>query len=634
MVGRGWWGGLAVVVWVGTAGAQEPGRAAPGAAPEIRRSEPVVVTATREEEPLEQVGASVTVVPEEAMRAQEQRAVEETLRAVPGVEVQRSGSLGKLSTLRIRGANPTQVQVLVDGVRVKSLTSGDFDFADLTLDGVERIEVLRGPQSTLYGADAIGGVVNVITRRGGGPPSAFLDVEAGNYDTYRERIGASGGAGPWAFSLGVSRVDFGGQFRNDGHDLTSANARLAYALPNRGELALVGRFADGHRGIPFATTFPDADPDREQDDRLWLLSFEWRQPWAAVWETRLRASAVDEALTFRDRPDLAHPFGFRSDISTARREVDWYHLLTPVPWDTVTLGVEYRNEVGENKGAFRETVDSWALVAQNHLRLLERLFLTVGVRHDGNSAFEDRTTARAALSYLIRATDTRLKASWGQGFRAPTFNELFFPAFAPCPPFGNPRLRPEESESWDAGVEQHLWARRVRLGATFFRSDFTDLIETALVDAANFCFQAQNVGRARTQGVEVEASVAPVEGLLLALAYTHTDTEDRTTGRPLRRFAPNRLAATVTWEPWPGLTLSGEVLVSSSQFEAPGRPRNPGYTVVNAAASYRLPWRWRWLSSIVLHVKAANLLNEDYAEVAGFPALGTHVVAGVRATFE
>ena len=299
-------------------------------------------------------------------------------------------------------------------------------------------------------------------------------------------------------------------------------------------------------------------------------------------------SGVDETLVFKDEPDPAHPFGFRSDISTRRFETEWYHAITPVPWNTLTLGAEYRNEVGEVKGSFDETVDSWALVLQDQLRLFDRLYVTGGVRYDGNSVFEDKATARVALSYLLKATDTRLKASWGQGFRAPTFNELFFPPFAPCPAFGNPNLRPEESESWDAGVEQHLWARRVRLGATYFRNDFTDLIQTTLIDPANFCFQAQNVGKARTQGVEVEASVQPIDGLILALAYTYTDSEDRTTGDPLRRIAPNQLAVTATWEPWTGLTLSGEVLVMSSQFEAPGQPRNDGYTVVNAVGGVSL----------------------------------------------
>ena len=638
----GTWSLLAMLLWLGSgwAGAEETAQTTPGAAPatpagDVRRADPVVVTATRSEQPLEQTGASVTVVPEEEMHVHEYRAVDEVLRTVPGVQVGTSGSPGKLSTIRIRGANPTQVQVLVDGVRVKSLTSGDFDFADLTLDDVERIEVLRGPQSTLYGADAIGGVVHVITKRGQGPPSGFVDFEAGNYGTFRERAGVSGSTGPWSYSLGVSRLDFEGQFDNDDHDLTSVNARLGYALPNKGELSLTGRFQDGHIGIPFATVFPDFDPNRDQDQQLGLLSLEWRQPWTSMWEHKVRVSGVDETLKFTDEADTAHPFGFTSDISSRRLEVEWYHFITPVPWNTITVGGEYRNEVGEVKGSYKETVDSWALVLQDQLTLFDRLYLTGGVRYDGNSVFEDKATARVALSYLLKATDTRLKASWGQGFRAPTFNELFFPAFPPCPAFGNPNLKPEESDSWDAGVEQHFWERRVRLAATYFRNDYTNLIQSTLTDPANFCFQAQNVGEARSEGVEVEASVMPIDGLVLALAYTYTDSEDRTTGNPLPRIAPDALSVTAAWEALPGLTLSGEVQVMSSQFEAPGQPRNPGYTVVNGAAQYRLPIkRWGFLSNIVLHLKATNIFNESYSEVAGFPALGTYVVAGIRATFD
>lgn len=620
------WSGvvLAVGVWVAPAAAQETG-------PPVKVAEPVVVTATRLEEPLEQIGASVTVIPEEVLRAQEYRTIEEALRTVPGLDVQRSGSLGKITTVRIRGAGAAQIQVLIDGVRVKSLTSGDFDFADLPVDAIERIEIVRGPQSTLYGADAIGGVINIITKRGRGAPSAFANLEVGNYDTYRERAGISGANGPWDFSLGVSRLDFGGQFLNDDHQLTSVNGRLGYALPNRGEVALVARYSDGHRGIPFRTTFPDFDTNRTQDDTLALVSLEWRQPWVAWYEHALRLSTMRSTLTFRD-PDSA--FEPRSDIETERREVDWLHHVHFGKVDTVTVGLEYRNEDGTVKGSFSETTDTWAVFLQNELRLFERFFVTAGVRYDDNSAFGDETTARAAAAYLLRATDTRLKASWGQGFRAPTFNDLFFPAtFPPCPAFGNPDLRPEESESWDAGLEQHFWQRRVRLGATYFRNDFENLIQATLIDPENFCFQARNVGHARSEGVEVEASVAPIDGFLLTGAYTHTDTEDRTTGQPLRRFAPNRWAFTATWEVLRGLTLGAELFVVSSQFEGEGRPRNDGYTVVNAVTSYRLPWRFGFLPDVTLHLRVNNLLNEDYSEAQGFPALGTHVVAGIRGRF-
>ncbi|PYM60509.1 MAG: TonB-dependent receptor, partial [Candidatus Rokuibacteriota bacterium] len=190
---RGWTVGMAVLGWLASgAAAEEP--------TEVRRAEPVVVTATRVEESLEQIGASVTVIPEETIREQGYRTVDEALRTVPGLDVQRSGSPGKLTTVQIRGANPSQIQVLIDGIRVKSTTTGDFDFADLPVDQIERIEVVRGPQSTIYGADAIGGVINVITKRGRGAPAGYLDFEGGNYTTFREQAGVSGSTGPWSFT--------------------------------------------------------------------------------------------------------------------------------------------------------------------------------------------------------------------------------------------------------------------------------------------------------------------------------------------------------------------------------------------------------------------------------------------------
>src|SRR5262249_2217858 len=154
---------------------------------------------------------------------------------------------------------------------------------------------------------------------------------------------------------------------------------------------------------------------------------------------------------------------------------------------------------------------------------------------------------------------------------------------------------------YDAGVEQHLWQRRIRLAATWFRNDFENLIESTIIDPVNFCFQAQNVGRARSEGVEVEASGTPIDTLTLPGAHTHPHTEDLTTGQPLPRFAPDRWAITGTWEPLLGLTVAAEILIVSSQFQGGGVPRNPGYTVVNAAASYRLPWRWGWLSDVTFH---------------------------------
>ena len=601
---------------------------------ETRRLEPVTVTATRIEEPLERIGASVSVITEEEIQTKQYKSVGEALRTLPGVEIQQSGSPGRITTLKIRGAGASQVQVLIDGVRVKSTTSGDFDFADLSIDAIERIEVVRGPQSTLYGADAIGGVVNIITKKGSGSPSAFASAEVGNFDTFRERVAVSGALDPFNFTLGASRLDFGGQFRNDEHSNTYLVGRVGIDLPNKGEASLVARYSDAHRGIPFKTVFPNFDPNREQHDTFTLLTGQWRQPWGEAYESELRLSTLRTELIFRDPPDPGDtgPTS-RSEIVVRRREAEWLQHFHFAKADTLTVGVEYREEEGRNKDTFSKTTNTKSAFFQNELSLFDRLFVTAGVRYDDNSVFGSKTTPRVATSYLLRSTGTRFKASWAEGFRAPTFNDLFFPAFDPCPPFGNPDLRPESSRSWDAGFEQKLWENRLRFGATYFRNDFRDLIQIGLVDPVNFCFQAQNVGKARSRGVEVEASLEPTDQLLLTLAYTYTDAKDLTTGLPLRRFAPNRWSLGAVWTPIERLTLTAQVFIVSSQFESAAQGRNPGYTRVDVGGSYQLLSKLGLLQSLELQAKIENLLDEDYEEVKGFPALGTHYVVGLRGTF-
>src|SRR3989442_14501788 len=187
-------------------------------AQEPKKLDPVIVTATKTETPAEQLGASVSVVTEDDFKTYHYETVEDALRTVPAVEIRRSGSAGKTTSVSIRGANANQVQVLVDGVRVKSPTSGQADLSDISPALIERIEVIRGPQSTLYGADAIGGVINIITKKGKGPISASVELGAGNYDTYSTRGGVSGSYSLFDYALGASHLESNGQFRNDDSD--------------------------------------------------------------------------------------------------------------------------------------------------------------------------------------------------------------------------------------------------------------------------------------------------------------------------------------------------------------------------------------------------------------------------------
>src|SRR5215510_5064171 len=194
--------------------------------PPPRDLDPVVLTATKLETRAEQLGASVTVIPGEEVQRYHFETVEDVLRFVPGVDVRRAGSIGKVSNISIRGANSKQVQVLVDGMRVKSATTGEADLSDISPDLIERIEVIRGPQSTLYGADAIGGVVNIITKRGKGPFSGAVEGGAGNYDTYTGRGWFSGTYSLLDYSGSVSHLESNGQFKNDGSDKNAVNFRV------------------------------------------------------------------------------------------------------------------------------------------------------------------------------------------------------------------------------------------------------------------------------------------------------------------------------------------------------------------------------------------------------------------------
>ena len=476
------------------------GDAAATWAQEKRQVDPVVVTATKIAEPRSQVGATVTVITEEELKTYNYVTVDDALRQVPGLEVQRSGSIGKLSEIRIRGTSTNQVQVLIDGVRVKSPTAGTFDFSDVALSQIERIEVVRGPQSTLYGADAIGGVVHIITKRGEGPFSAFASSEVGNYDTLRERAGFSGRYKLFDYSFGVSWLESNGQFRNDGSEQRAVSARVGLSLPADGHIGLALRYNRTKTDLPFDSSTPTPfspffvlDPNARQQSETMTLSLQWDQKPVEWFETHVRVSGFWNQLGFQDpatAADAAIPFNFdatsvTSQINTTRREAELLGAFHAGKWNTLTLGVEHVVDFGRNRStgfgdpsAFAKELDNFAYFFQDELRLFDRVILSAGRRHDDHSEFGGATTHRAGVVVLVPETASRVRGSWGEGFRAPTINDLFFPGFA------NPNLQPEHSESWEAGVDQSFFAKRVRLGATYFENKFRNLIQFQSVSSA------------------------------------------------------------------------------------------------------------------------------------------------------
>ena len=606
-------------------------------AQEPKRVDPVVVTATTVETPAEQLGASVSVVNGQDFQTYHYPTVDEALRSVPGVEIRRSGGYGKASSISIRGANANQVQVLVDGVRVKSPTLGQVDLSDLSPDLIERIEIVRGAQSTLYGADAIGGVVNIITRKGkGGPFQASVQQEVGNYDTLASRATVTGAYKILHYALSGSHLESNGQFQNDGTDANAVSARVGVTLPWDSSLDFIFRYNKNNIGVPVKGVFPGPqpinpiiNPNARQQTETVIYSLEGKTRPVEWWESRARLSRYENSSGFQDPVDPGVTFDFPtfSQVNVERREAEWVNSFHIGKWSTSSVGLEHRREKGESKGTFKAATDTGSVFFEQQLRFFERLFVTGGFRVEDNSVWGTVTTERGSLAFLIKETGTRLRGSAGTGFRGPTFNDLFFPGF------GNPNLQPEDSLSYDFGVDQKLWSNRIRLGLTYFQTEFKNLITCCTPIPTAPLGGPFNVGRARSAGIEFTSEVDVLPNLVASLNYTYTDSENLATDRLLPREPRHRWNIGLTWEPIARLSLFSQVHVVSEQFEAFGEVYNSGHTRVDIGGTWRILERTGWLQKLELTARIQNLLNEGYAEVRGFPALGINALVGLRASF-
>jgi vitamin B12 transporter len=593
-----------------------------------RNLDPVVITATKAETPLERLGAAVTVITEDEIREKNYMTMEEVLRRVPGVDVQRSGGLGKTSAIRIRGAGPQQVQVMVDGMRVKSPTLGVTELTDIPLDAIERIEIVRGPQSTLHGADAIGGVVNIITKKGEGPPTFTTRFDAGSFETYREQAGLSGSYKAFSYTLSGSHYDTRGYLRNDDATQSAMAGRLEYKFPWDGTISFTSRYSRTKSDLPVFSTNPTVfDPNAHQTSETWLYNMAYDQKLFDWWDMRVRYGQWWNNAGFTNMPPPG-TFTTVSQIDTTRREVEWTNHFYFGKWDTLTAGWEHRDEYGRNRFTFRKEISVESGFIQDELRLFDRVILGGGVRHESNDTFGTATTGRASIAVLVPETGSKLRAAWGQGFRAPTINDLFFPGF------GNSTLRPETSESYDVGADQKLWQDRIRLGATFFHNQFHDLIQ---IVQQGLVFLPQNVGRAITEGVEFTAEANPIDSLSLYANYTFTRTQDIDTGFPLRRFPRHHYAAGATYT-WDKLTLFTEAVIVNRQFETAtpgftGQNYNRGWYRIDLGGTYQLWGRYGSMERAEIFARFNNITDARYSEVLGFPAPPFNALIGLRFAF-
>ncbi|NOT55089.1 MAG: TonB-dependent receptor, partial [Deltaproteobacteria bacterium] len=607
---------------------------------------PVVVTATRTETPVAETAASITVITAEEIEQRQAETVTDVLRSIPGLDIAQTGSRGTTTTVFTRGAESDQTLVLIDGVEVNGVTAGLFDSSNLTTENIDRIEVLRGGGGTLYGSQAVGGVINIITKKGEGRPTISVSAEGGNGSTHREVLTFSGGHGIVGFSGAVASIDTDG-FRsvNDGHRNFSTNLRLDVTPIPTGAFRAFFRYTDtktnlfnnkNYLGVP--------DLNARQLSNSLLLKGEWEQTVGDAFNYRVAGSYVRDNQRFFDEPDRFDEFG--SGISRIPTKIFTGEMQANYAWRDVsvlTFGFEFEDksaDVESNFGGFRTRYNkgrnNFAYYFQEQLRLLdERLFIVGGVRVDDNEDFGTHVTPAGSIAYLIPSLGTKFKGGVSNGFRAPNFNELFFPDF------GNPDLGAELSSEWNIGFEQSLWDNLFSLEAVYFERRVKGLIEGVLIDPDNFVFQAQNKGRVDIQGVEVIPVLRPLPDLTLSGSFLFLDfvtSDGKLLRRPSERgtLHANYQRRDLWWEKDQlnlhlGLRVVGDrddVDPSSGTTRANGM-----FATTNMAISYSFPSSLAPLSEVTVYGKIENLFDREYEETLGFRAPPLNYLIGMKATF-
>ena len=592
----------------------------------------VVITATKTEQYQAEVGSSTTVITAEEIEERGKMTVVELLRTVPGVSVTQQGSLGSFTQLYLRGAAPGQTMVMIDGVEVKYLMEHDggfFDFAHLTTENIERIEIVRGSQSTLYGSSAMGGVINIITKKGAGKPKFDLSFEGGSHKTFRELLGVSGGTEKIDYSLSASRVDSdgissaAGGVEDDGCEINNFSSRLDFKMLDDSRLNLTLRYTDAEFDIDDGAN--QDDPNRTAEKEMFVSNLQFDQSLADWWKHKVSCSFLNTERKYKDPSDSVDTTEdsedwYKGDI----KKIEWQHDFFPFDFDTLTCGFDYKEERGSSyyrSGTWIEKIDRKSLdnrgyYLQNQLKLGERFFTTAGIRVDDYQLFGTENTYRFSSAYLIPETGTRLKANWGTGFRSPSVYQLYSS-------YGDLNLNPEESESYDFGFDQNLFDGTISFGATYFHNDFKQMIGW---DWA--AWKYANIDKAETKGVEIEASFQPAESLIITANHTFLETKDKTTGLELSRRPKNKTNLGINYRFLDkGNVNLGLTHVGKRWGNSANTLKIKSCLKVDLSASYELT------DNVRIFGRVENLFDKKYQEVYGFATAGRSFYAGAKVTF-
>lgn len=622
--------GIAALTLLGMSGAmaQEPSSA--NILPTL------VVSPTGNPTPLDQVASSVTVITRQDIEQQQRRTLPDALSTVPGLNIVQTGGPGGQTSVFMRGTKSNHTKVLIDGIDVSdpSNPNRSFDFGQMLTSDIERIEVLRGPQSGLYGADAIGGVISIFTKKGEGPPRVTAMVEGGSYGTFNQAAGVSGGQDRINYAFNVSHFRAsntpvtppellapGGRAIGNYYDNMTYSGRLGADVNEYFSVSSVARYTEGMLRFTGDSGFPSY-PNSAQS------SSETRQLF-----TRNEAIVrlLDGALTnYFGINTTNHETTNRSPTNAPtwnngeRVKYDWRSVARVAPWQTFVVGGDIETEKMRTNTTTAENGNK-AVYVESQSQFGERVFLVANVRSDHNDRFGEHTTWRVAPSVIVPGTETKLKASYGTGFKAPTLYQLFVdtPAYNS---YGNRNLKPEESKGYDVGFEQPFLNDRLRVGSTYFHNDITNMINSGNI---NGIWTSVNVGKATTEGTESFISAAITDRLLLRADYTFTRAVDASNGLELLRVPKDKWSLSANWKATDQLTLSATVLhigsfIDGNRDFSIARLVAKDYTLVNLAGEYVVN------DQVKVFGRIDNLFDIRYQNPTGFLQPGLGVYGGVK----
>jgi len=599
----------------------------PDAFPVRPLGEDTLVTPTRTEMLLSESGSSVTVITQEQITESEQTEVLEVLRGVEGLNVVQQAGPGSATSVFMRGANSAHTKVLLDGIPINdpSSASRGFDFSHLTVDNIQRIEVLRGPQSILYGSDAMGGVINIITKRGEGPLAVSVSGMGGSLGTHAESLHVGGGNDRCYYSFSGSYFDTDGissaagsrgNLERDAYRNAAFSGRFGWTPCPLFNVDYVFRYSDTFVEVDdfdyFVTRLPmdEVGPNRTNLSEWFFNRVQAQSFWLdGLVEQRIGFNLVDY-----DRVSVNIPFVPAFEGQT--RQFDWQGNLVLTENNTFTAGVDYLHEEASTTFEAERSQNLLGVYLQDQFSLWDRSFTTVGVRWDDHSAAGPVNTYRVTTLYKVLETGGAFHGSLGTGFRAPALAENSPVAFG-----ANPNLRPERSKGWDAGVRQEFLCGRLLVDATYFYNDFVDLIDwdPSIPPWGGLA----NVQFARTEGVELTGRWTVNPSWMIDATYTRTDTVDLSQNQPLNRRPRNKATLSIHHTSCDGKTNANLYLLYVGQ-RRDGSFFLDNYITANVSCSYRLCEHREFF------VRIDNLFDEQYEQVRGYGVPGLTAYAGMR----